>query len=448
MPRSVLSYTNYFISGLAIIILGTIIMIGKIDLYMSVVELLVYAFLLLGISQLFTILLKKKKRSKDTFFSALINIVFAIVMVVFPSVPLSIIPLLFAFYLLFNSCVKAVNAYLLWRDKERFLKDFFLFLFFFLTGITFLFSPLLHLPTILSIIGFYCIVIGLGEWKQLVLEMIPTSSKRKMKRSIHFTLPVFLEAFLPRRLLTEINHYFNDIKENHDIVCEEKKESVTPDLEIFIHVAPQGFNQLGHMDIYFDGKVISYGNYDRPSYRMFDSIGDGVLFETNKEKYIPFCIKESNKTLIGFGLKLTDRQKASIRKELDKIKKDCYVWEPRAMQDKKIGIKRKRSEYEYVDYLYLDTGATFYKFSSGEFKTYFVLGANCTSFADRIVGKSGTDILKMVGIITPGTYLDYLDHEFLKKNSMVISKTIYNDVTKDKALKSSKKQQKKVARKK
>lgn len=447
MPRSFLSYTNYFVSGLVIIILGFIIMIGRLNLYTSVVELLVYAFLLLGISQLLTILLRKKQRTKEAFTLALINILFAICMVIFPNIPLSIIPLLFAFYLLFNGVVKAISAYLLWRDRQGFLKELSLCIFFFLTGITYLFSPLLHLPTILSIIGLYCIMIGLGEWKQLVIALVPTSSKRKMKRSIHISLPVFLEAFLPRRLLTEINRYFNDMNERKEVIYDETKEEMIPDLEIFIHVAPQGFNQLGHMDLYFDGKVISYGNYDQSSFRMFDSIGDGILFETKKEKYIPFCIKESNKTLIGFGLKLTDNQKNRIRHELDQIKKDCYRWESIAEQDKKMGIMRKREQYDYASLLYLETDAVFYKFLSGPFQSYFVLGANCTLFADRIVGKSGTDLLKMVGIITPGTYLDYLDHEFLKKNSMVISKTIYNKVTKDKALKKSKKQRKKVASK-
>ena len=46
--------------------------------------------------------------------------------------------------------------------------------------------------------------------------------------------------------------------------------------------------------------------------------------------------------------------------------------------------------------------------------------------ADSIIGKSGTDILKINGIITPGTYYEYLNREFQKKNSMVISKNIYN----------------------
>ena len=54
------------------------------------------------------------------------------------------------------------------------------------------------------------------------------------------------------------------------------------------------------------------------------------------------------------------------------------------------------------------------KFSSSEFKTYFVLSTNCVLLADSIVGKAGTDILSPQGFIVPGTYQDYLDLEYYK----------------------------------
>lgn len=427
MQKGFWNYTNYLISGLVLVVLGIIIMIGSLNLYTSIVNLLVFAFLLLGIFGLCNLLKNPKELSKEKIVRAIINIVFGVIMNIFKDIPLSIVPILFAFYLLFNGFVKGISAYFLWKNKEHKWKEVSLSIFFFITGILFLFSPLGHLPTILSIIGLYCALIGLGELKKFLLELIPHPSKKN--RSIYISLPAFLDAFIPRRMLTKINHYFNDIKE--DAVYEIKKETINPDLEIFIHVAPHGFNQLGHMDIYFDGKIISYGNYDKTSYRMFESIGDGVLFETTKEKYIPFCIKQSNKTLIGFGMKLTEKQKEKVRTEINRIKKDTYLWETTASIEKNKS-KKEKSKYEYIDLLYLETGATTYKFKTGEFKTYFVLGRNCTLFADRIVGKSGTDILKMVGIITPGTYLDYLETEFSKKNSMVISRTIYNEHTKEK----------------
>ena len=52
--------------------------------------------------------------------------------------------------------------------------------------------------------------------------------------------------------------------------------------------------------------------------------------------------------------------------------------------------------------------------------------------ADYIIGKSGIDLLKMNGVITPGAYYEYLNREFQKKNSMVISRKIYNSKNVDK----------------
>ena len=50
---------------------------------------------------------------------------------------------------------------------------------------------------------------------------------------------------------------------------------------------------------------------------------------------------------------------------------------------------------------------------------------NCVLLADRIIGKSGIDIVNMNGIITPGTYLSYFEEEYKKENSRVIEKHIY-----------------------
>lgn len=59
---------------------------------------------------------------------------------------------------------------------------------------------------------------------------------------------------------------------------------------------------------------------------------------------------------------------------------------------------------------------------------YFLLfGTNFIKdfIADSVIGHSGIDILSISGIITPGTYYEYLKNEFIKRNSIVISQNIY-----------------------
>lgn len=58
-----------------------------------------------------------------------------------------------------------------------------------------------------------------------------------------------------------------------------------------------------------------------------------------------------------------------------------------------------------------------------------MLNTNCVLLADEILGTSGIDILKISGLIAPGTYYEYFEREFKRKNSRVVSKKIYMDKT-------------------
>ena len=294
-------------------------------------------------------------------------------------------------------------------------------------GIPLLISPLKKLSVMLTVMGVYILLLGINFIFDFINTIIPRKVKRKLQRRIKITLPVLFQAIIPYQVLNEINYFINKEEYSKKIVYEEKNQDIKPDLEVFIHSSMNGFNRLGHVDICFKDKVYSYGNYDDSSKRLFDMIGDGVLFVTDKEHYIPFCIKHSHKTIFGFGLKLNDRQIKNIDNYIDKIFTNIYEWNSPIQED--MISKKKINKDDYTDYascLYKSTKAKFYKFETGKFKKYFVLGINCCLLADSIIGKSGSDILKMNGIITPGTYYEYLNREFKKKNSMVISKNIYN----------------------
>ena len=71
------------------------------------------------------------------------------------------------------------------------------------------------------------------------------------------------------------------------------------------------------------------------------------------------------------------------------------------------------------------TRAKFYKFKQTSYKTYFLLFTNCVKLVDNVLGVTGSDLLKLNGVITPGTYYDFLEKEYKRKNSNVISKSIY-----------------------
>lgn len=92
--------------------------------------------------------------------------------------------------------------------------------------------------------------------------------------------------------------------EEEDIHLGMVKSGKTAELEIFVHTAETSlFSAIGHVDICYQGRVISYGNYDPSSETLFGMVGDGVLYFCDRDKYIDLCKRESQKTLFGYGMR-------------------------------------------------------------------------------------------------------------------------------------------------
>lgn len=274
----------------------------------------------------------------------------------------------------------------------------------------------------LLLLGFYLIMLGASSVRDgFFFEKV--RSNPKLKRRMRMTLPIFVTALIPINTLRKWNETLATHQTEESQVHSERKNEKSVDLEIFIHASESSFFlAMGHVDICYQGQVISYGSYDPHSERLFGTIGDGVFFKANREKYIELCKRESQKTLFAYGLSLSEQQKKAIEERLKEIENLLIPWEPSSQL-----MKRREGEvkHTYSYQLKEEADATLYKFSSSEFKTYFVLSTNCVLLADSIVGKAGTDILSPQGFIVPGTYQDYLDLEYTKPNGLVVSRSIY-----------------------
>lgn len=284
-------------------------------------------------------------------------------------------------------------------------------------GIICFFSPKIHMDIMLYIIGGYVLLLGI-DYLFDFLDQKDIHIKR-----MHLPLPPFIDALIPLSILQKINRFGEE--KNVELDFHKKQSEV--DLEIFVHVSMQGTGRLGHVDLCFDGHIISYGNYDMDTRKLRDGIGSGVVFTCLKKEYIPFCVEYSEKTIFGFGIKLSKEQKEKVKQELKRIFASLEEWKPkyvRALENDKTA--RKEEYTDYASMLYKNTKAKFYKFTNGKLKTFFILGNNCGALVDKILRSSGADVLKMRGIITPGTYYDFLEREYVKKDSNVVSKQIYH----------------------
>ncbi len=69
-----------------------------------------------------------------------------------------------------------------------------------------------------------------------------------------------------------------------------------------------------------------------------------------------------------------------------------------------------------------------FKFSKGKFRTYFISSTNCVMLADELIRNRDLTLINLSGLVTPGAYLSFLNTEYLKPNSAVISRTLYETV--------------------
>jgi len=296
--------TNLFLASISLIILGTLMLVGKNQLYFSVIDIFISMLLVLGIFQFikYFFLKLKTQDKKVTFIRSFTYLLFCLILSFIREIPQSILPLIFAIYMLLNGGIKLLTYFVLLLSKAngRLIQLFLAFIYF-IIGFPLLFSPIKKVDTMLIFIGSYMILLGLTYFFDFLAGILPRRVKSRIRRRFRITLPVFLEAVLPYQVLREINYYWD--KEAFDIplICEEKKNDVIPDLEVFVHVAPSSYNRFGHVDICMDNVVMSYGAYDFTTSKLFNMIGEGMIFQVNRDKYINYCTHYSNKTLFCFG---------------------------------------------------------------------------------------------------------------------------------------------------
>lgn len=415
-----LSGRRTLLFGILAILFGVIIIANGVDVTKFALDLLVIYFIFVGVSNLFFRFLVKKNRISlsSAFFHVLVGLVVGFLNRA-SNLPVNIVIIILGCYQLCTAAVYGIT-YLLYRQNK--LKGGFRYFFDTVLyggiGLTTIFSPSTDGRLQFLIVGIYLILLGFSNVRDGAFFNTDLEQKQLWRR-IRINLPVIIAAFFPAEQLNRFNHLLQGEKRGYQKVYSRiQNDQKSVDLEVLVHTSDQNlFGMIGHVDICYQGKVISYGSYDVFSERLFGTIGDGVLFKVDKDAYIELCKQESKKTLFGYGLYLTDEQKIAVEKRLAEIDELLAVWNPSA--------ELKNNDHTYAYKLKHGLGAQLYKFKTSQFKTYFILSTNCGLLADSIIGQAGTAILDMRGIIAPGTYQSYLQYEFESANDLVVAQNIY-----------------------
>lgn len=366
---------------------------------------------LIGIAILFSIIFKtintcvKKHKITANIFDIIINLAISLLLITIPHTFTYLLTKIFGIYAFLQSLSAFINIYIYYTDKIK--GNIYNIIYATITftfAILLMFSPTKNEYYFCLLTGIYLIFYGLYNSIELAIN-----TKNKIP------LPVFFTMFLPQFLIRKI-------EKEHSV----QKETIKPDLEILIHLAKKGSAGFGHVEIGYNNKVYSYACYNYHSRRLFGGIGDGIFGVFDHNSYIKFCINKRNRFILSYGMKLSENEKKIIEKRIDSfINNNTTRWIPDAELIEKKELP-KRPLTDMSDEIYHYTKGKFYKIIKGQYKTFFVLRTNCNSVTDYILESLGTRLLPIEGIISPGTYYKYLDNEYKKKNSRIISKKIYS----------------------
>ena len=295
-------------------------------------------------------------------------------------------------------------------------------------GLALFFSPISTIGMALNLMSAYCLMAAVSRIFDFLDERRPISPEERSKRRLHVNRPGYMLLFEPRRQRRKLLQYQKrrrkgrqDLDEDDDGAHGSENESDGRyDFEILIHATEKGLGSIGHMDICFEDTIRTYGPYDWDSHRFKGILCRGVLVVAKgRDRYIEFCTKYSKKTVFCFGLRLSERQRERVRESIAELMEEAVVWQSPARRDP------DGEHQDYASAIQTALDAQLFHFARGTFHTFFMGGINCCALADRIVGSLGTGVLSMNTLLTPGAYFSYLDREYRRPNSIVVSKEAF-----------------------
>lgn len=390
--------------------------------------------LIAGGARFFQMLASQKKLA--ALLTAAGFIALAVLIAIYPKLFAFPTALVFGLWFVISGIARGTIAVQCWiQDLEGKFRNSFAALLSLAFGVSLILNPSLRLHTVFTIAGIYLILYS----AVLLLDFasglfLSNQVGDRIKRRVRISLPMFITAFIPSRLIDDFNRYFATHQEEGGVIREANKEDgKKPPLEVFIHLSDEGFGRMGHVDICLDDTVYSYGCYDHHANRFFGMASDGTVAVAPFGPYVRHCLTFENKVLVGFGLNITQKEREVVEKQLQSLREVLVPWKS-DLEKKREGQEIKGDCTDPASELVKATGASIYKVSSGPFRKYFAINTNCVKLADSIIGPAGLDIMRVNAIATPGSYFSMLNEMFERGNTIVTQRTIYADKKRGKTL--------------
>ncbi|MFR7639233.1 MAG: HdeD family acid-resistance protein [Allobaculum sp.] len=412
------SQVGGWLLALGLLVIGILCLFMPAFLYEAVLNILIVTLIVYGLFNIVLFLISGRAgRAKIVY--GLLALVFGVLMMFGDLRPEKIMQLVFGFYCVGISVCLLIQTFINRANGSRVRFSMILFtIAYAILGFSLIFTRLFSTQDLIRVFGVYFCLLSV----RFAIDLYDrTSATYQWKRRLHLSLPTVLAAIMPDFALRQINTRLQSGKS--DPVQPAKKEGPVK-LKAMVHIGPEGLQKVGHFSFSWKGIVYSYGNYDKESERFFSMLGDGVYFTVPFELYLPNIITHENNTIFEYSIETTPEEDELIERELEDLKKRSYRWY--SPIERRGSRQLEGLEDNYPSRLHFHTGAKFFKIKNGCFKTYWVAGENCVQFADVILGRIGSDVLSMRGIVTPGTYYDYLESEYSKEHSPIVERKVYS----------------------
>ncbi len=408
LNKGIKAYTQLF-SGILTLILGIMFFVNYNYVWSKIISITILLLVLYTVVHIVEIDSENRKVRISMSIDVIISIGALILINLYSNYYVALFPIVVGVYLLLISLTRFVRAYVYFTDKLKYkyfvLIDAIVSLIF---ALALLNKPLANINYFSYYIGTYFIFYGSSFIMQGFTRLFLASDAQ-----FSMPVPVFIGAFLPGNTLERIT-------EITDVETEDKPS----DLEVFIYLREGGMGQFGHMDFSYKGKTYSYGCFDHHTQKLGGGYGDGVLIIADRDKFLKHGNVFKQASVIKYGLKLNDTQKALIDARIQELLDRAYRYESDSERDEKNGELKDKYD-TYLANVYLNTHAETYKFKYGRFKTFFILSTNCVNVASYILRMKNLEVINMKGLITPGTYLNYLNNEYLNNSKVVVSRYVY-----------------------
>ena len=350
----------------------------------------------------------------------LFSFIFATVLLIYPKLFYRFAIIFVGWWLLAEALIHLLRFYVKKRDQVSGAASLFASGFISLIlSILFIFSKSISKGQLFSLIaGIYLIVYGLLGFTFHMFQ----NSKNKKKYHWSYSPPVLMNAFIPSNVYISIKHLKKASK------LDIPKEQIHTPLHVYVYLNETGPEAFGHIDIGYKGTIYSYGCHDPSTRKLVGTMGDGVLIKSDEKLFIDNATHGENKVILSYGILLNESEEILLEKNIQNMMERTTPWLCPYAEAEKEG-KDVSNIHDYASRVYIHTHAEMYKFTKGKFKTYFIAGTNCVNLADDLIRSKDLNLIDLNGLVTPGAYLAFLNTEYLKKDSIVKTRTLFESET-------------------